>query len=200
MPKQESNNISQSWLIHLKPYEGIIRFVVAMLAANYFWKFTVQGDEHGHDAVTWFGLDLTWYFDVLSDHIAGVVYTMLQCCVDNVHLINGNLLRFPDTGVGVSVVWSCTAVKQAFIWLIIMLCARGHWCDKLWYIPVGWVFAYLFNILRIFLVAVLTMNHPDWFDVLHTYIFKYLFYGGFFLLWLIYDERIARKKVDYKLT
>ena len=31
----------------LKPYYDIILFVVALLVANYFWKFTVLGDEGG---------------------------------------------------------------------------------------------------------------------------------------------------------
>ena len=31
----------------LRPYIDIILFVVALLAANYFWKFTVWGDEDG---------------------------------------------------------------------------------------------------------------------------------------------------------
>ena len=39
------------------------------------------------------------------------------------------------------------------------------------------------------MVSLLTHHHPEWFEVLHTYIFKYLFYGFFFLLWLIYDKR-----------
>lgn len=177
----------------IAPYEGIIRFVVAMLAANWFWKLTVIGDEYGYGAVTWFGLDLTWQFDRLCDHIAGAVYTMLERCGQVVTLTDGNHIRFPETGAGTVIVWGCTGIKQSFIWLVIMLAARGRWQDKLWYIPVGWLFAYAFNIFRIFMVALLTKNHPEWFELLHTYLFKYLFYGFFFLLWLLYDERIARK-------
>ena len=164
-----------------------------MLAANWFWKFTVLGDENGYGAVTWFCLDLTWYFDRLADHIAAIVYTMLQWFDGTVTLTNGNHLRFVSTGVGISVVWGCTGIKQSFIWLVIMLAARGKWLHKLAWLPVGWLFAYAFNIFRIFMVALLIRNHPDWFEVLHTYIFKYLFYGFFFLLWLYYDERLVSR-------
>lgn len=182
-------------LTALKPYEGIIRFVVAMFAANWFWKFTVLGEEVGRGAVTWFGLDLTWYFDVLADHIAGIVYSLLDFFDLDVTLTNGNRIRFVETGVGTVIVWGCTGIKQAFIWLVIMLAARGRWIDKLWYIPVGWLFAYAFNIFRIFMVALLTRNHPEWFELLHTYIFKYMFYGCFFLLWLLYDVYIVKQPV-----
>ena len=47
----------------LKPYTDIILFVVALLAANYFWKFTVIGDDSGTE-VTWFGIDITAPFDI----------------------------------------------------------------------------------------------------------------------------------------
>ena len=179
----------------LQPYEGIIRFVVAMLAANYFWKFTVIGDEHGYGAVTWFGLDLTWYFDRMTDHIAGILYTMLGWLDDSIRLTDGNLLRFMSTGVGVSIVWGCTGIKQSFIWLIIILAARGSWRTKLWYIPAGWLLAYAFNIFRIFMVALLTRDHPEWFELLHAYLFKYLFYGCFFLLWMVYDLRFGDVRI-----
>ena len=185
--------VNCSIVSRLQPYEGIIRFVIAMMCANYFWKYTVIGDEDGASAVTWFSLDLTWYFDVLADHIAAVVYAVLQWMGENVILVNANRVRFPDTGVGVAIVWGCTGLKQSFIWLVIMLAARGRWLNKLAYLPIGWIFAYAFNIFRIFMVAILTKNHPEWFDVLHTYIFKYLFYGFFFLLWLYYDERLASR-------
>ena len=32
--------------------------MVTLLVANYFWKFTMVGDEDG-EIVTWFGLDVT---------------------------------------------------------------------------------------------------------------------------------------------
>ena len=192
MPRPLYKYVSLSWLTHLSPYEGILRFVVAMLAANYFWKFTVLGDENGLSPVTWFGLDLTWFFNVLSDHIASIVYAIVHGLGANVVLLNGNRLFFPDSAYSIAIVWGCTPVKQAFIWLVIMLAARGRWLHKLWYIPVGWIFAYLFNIFRIASVALLTMHHPEWFHLLHGFLFKYLFYAGFFGLWLIYDLKIAQ--------
>lgn len=179
---------------HIAPYEGIIRFVVAMLAANYFWKFTVMGDENGIQPVTWFGLDLTWYFDVLCDHVAGGAYALLHGIGVDIVLRNGNRLFFPETHYTIGIVWGCTGIKQSFIWLIIMLAARGKWRQKLCYIPVGWAFAYAFNIFRIAAVGLLCMNHPDRFELLHTYLFKYLFYAAFFALWLIYDLFIVGER------
>ena len=145
----------------LRPYTDIILFVVALLAANFFWKFTVLGDEGGVQ-VTWLGLDITAPFDFLATHIANAVYWVVQLVRDTIHLLPNNVLRF-DSGSSVRIVWSCTALKQSFIWLIIMLVARGKWLNKLWFIPLGFVAIYLFNILRIALITLIIEHHPELF-------------------------------------
>lgn len=166
----------------LRPYTDIILFVVALLAANFFWKFTVLGDEGGVQ-VTWLGLDITAPFDFLATHIANAVYWVVQLVRDTIHLLPNNVLRF-DSGSSVRIVWSCTALKQSFIWLIIMLVARGKWLNKLWFIPLGFVAIHLFNILRIALITLIIEHHPELFELMHTYIFKYLFYLMLFGMWI----------------
>ena len=173
----------------LKPYTDIILFVAALLVANYFWKFTVLGDESG-DQVTWFGMDITAPFDFMAAHIAHVVFWFIQLTNDTATFFEPSTIHFA-TGTGTRIVWSCTGLKQAFIWIIIMLAARGNWKHKLWFIPLGLVCAYLFNILRITLIAIAIEHHPEWFHMLHDYIFKYIFYGMLFLLWLWWTHRIA---------
>lgn len=180
----------KKYLEPLKPYYDIILFVVALLAANYFWKFTVLGDEGGIQ-VTWLGLDITRPFDFMAHHIASIVYWLLSLSNDQVYFIEPNHIHFA-TGTGTRIVWSCTALKQSFIWIVIMLVARGSWKHKLWFIPLGLVCAYLFNILRITLIAMAIEHHPEWFELLHEYLFKYLFYGMLFLLWLLWTHRIAK--------
>ena len=173
----------------LRPYYDIILFVVALLTANYFWKFTVLGDEGG-TMVTWFGLNITRPFDFMAHHIASFVYWLLQLTNEHVHFTQPNLIHF-DTGTGTRIVWSCTALKQSFIWIVIMFFARGSWKRKLWFIPLGLVCTYVFNILRITLIAMAIEHHPEWFDFLHEHLLKYLFYGMLFLLWLWWTNRIS---------
>ncbi len=172
----------------LNDYKGVVLFVVCLLAANFFWKFTVQGDE-GVNEVFWLGLNITPPFRVLSEHIAQVVYRLTRLFTDAVHFESPYTVVF-DSGFAYSVVWSCTALKQSFIWLIIMLFARGGIRHKLWFIPLGWICAYMFNILRIVLIGLLSEHHPENFELYHTIVFKYLFYGMFFGLWVLWDVKI----------
>ena len=50
----------------------------------------------------------------------------------------------------------------------------------------------LIFIVMIFAITMLIEFHPEWFNVLHTYIFKYIFYGLMFLLWVWYVEKIRK--------
>ncbi len=180
----------KDWKKHIAPYVDIALFVVALLVANYFWKFTVLGDEGG-EQVTWFGLDITRPFDMLAAHIAQAVYWLIHLTRDTIHLLPDNILWF-TSGSSVKIVWSCTALKQSFIWLIIMLAARGKWLRKLWFIPLGWVCIYVFNILRITWITMIVEHHAHLFELMHTYIFKYLFYLMLFALWLWWSNRVGK--------
>lgn len=179
----------KNWKKHITPYVDILLFVMALLVANFFWKFTVMGDEGG-EQVTWFGIDITAPFDFLAAHIANAVYWAVHLVRDTIHQLPNNILRF-DSGSSVRIVWSCTALKQAFIWLIIMLVARGKWLRKLWFIPLGFVAIYLFNILRIALIAMIIEHHPELFELMHSYIFKYLFYLMLFGMWVWWTNSLS---------
>lgn len=182
--------VNEQIVNRLKPYADVIIFMVTLLVANYFWKWTVMGDEDGvQEMVTWFGLDITAPFDWMSRHIAARVYWLVSLVNDHVVMRGDHVVGFPN-GHGSSIIWSCSGLKQLFIWLCLMLTVRGGWKHKLWFIPLGAIVCHGFNILRIALITLFLENHPDWFTILHDYIFKYLFYGLMFLMWVWFVEGI----------
>ena len=187
---------SRSLKQRFEPYRDVIIFMITLLVANYFWKFTMCGDEDG-EVVTWFGLNITAPFAMMCKHIAATVYQMIDIFRDTVYMVGDYTIRF-DSGSGTKIAWGCSGLKQAFIWLMLILTVRNNkgvepsntWLKKLWYIPLGWFCCYVFNLFRIFIIALLIEYHPTWFPILHEYIFKYLFYGMLFGLWVIFVEKI----------
>ena len=174
----------------LRQYYDVILFIVCLFAANFFWKWTVSGDEALGD-VWWLSVNMTAPFAWLAEHTAAVSAWFLELVRgDNVHYFAPYSIRFAS-GFGVRIVWSCTPIKQAFIWLIIMVFARGVWLKKLWYIPLGWLMIHVFNVFRIVIISLLCENHPEMFSFWHEYIFKYVFYGMIFLMWVLWVERIS---------
>ena len=183
-----------------EPYLDVIIFMVTLLVVNYTWKYTVLGDEMG-DQVTWFGMDITAPFEWMACHVAAVVYWLITLVRDTAHMEGLHTIRF-SSGHATTIVWGCSALKQMFIWLWLILTVRSvsketcrrNWLHKLWFIPLGWLCCYLFNILRIFLIALVVEHHPEWFHPLHDYLFKYLFYGMLFGLWVWFVEKIREPK------
>lgn len=199
--KYLSPKLKSKWLQH----RDIILFVVALLVSNYFWKYTVSGDEAG-EMVTWFGLDITAPFTWMAENIANAVYWIVSLFRDTLYQINTYTLRF-ESGSATRIVWSCTPIKQCFIWLCIMLATPkttqngqtpfGSFLDKalgikLLYTLLCMVLLYGFNIFRIVCITLIIEHHPELFELMHTYIFKYLFYGFMFLLWVYYVEKIRK--------
>ena len=171
-----------------EPYRDIIIFVITLFVANYFWKFTMIGDENG-DNVTWFGLDVTAPFEFMACHVASAVYWLVSLVRDSAYMTDAHTIRF-ESGSATTIIWGCSGLKQMFIWTCLILTVRGGWKQKTWFIPLGWICCHAFNILRIFLIALLIEQHPEWFYVLHDYIFKYLFYAMLFGLWVLFVEKI----------
>ncbi|GAB1415646.1 hypothetical protein MASR2M117_10520 [Paludibacter sp.] len=179
----------------LLPYQGVILFFITLFAANFFWKFTMIGDE-SDDFVSFFGIDLSPAFDLMSRHVAKVVFGFLSLIGYTVKLDElTNIVRH-DNDVAVRIVWACTGYKQAYIFLVIMLFSRGSFLRKLWFIPAGLTIVYLFNIFRIVMIVAAIKENPSSFEFLHERLYKYMFYGIIFLMWIIWEEKLSGKKKE----
>jgi len=180
----------------LAPYRGILLFVAAMLLADWLWKLTVRGDE-GNSSVFWLCFDLTPFFDALARHTAQSVYALLHKFKPELYLSDSLVLGYTG-GSGTHIAWSCTPVKQAFIFTAIILAAQPYIIKdrralhKLWFVPLGIGLVYAINILRIAVVVLVIEHHPDLFHLFHDYLLKYLFYGFIFCLWLLWSAIFSR--------
>lgn len=190
-------------------YIDVIIFMATLLVANALWKWMISGDEAGVGAVMFLGWDVTALFDAYARHIAAVVYAAVHYFRDTLYMVNETTMRFVDGG-GTHIVWSCTPIKQMFIWVCLILTTPNYklltfnsktslhftlstlnW-NKLWFIPLGLVFIHFVNLARICAITAFMEFHSGWFDLLHTYIFKYLFYGLMFLFWILYVEKVRK--------
>jgi exosortase/archaeosortase family protein len=177
----------------LVAYKGVFYFFIILLVAHFFWKFTMLGDE-SDNIVIFFGLDLSNGFNAMATHVAEVVYAVLYFLGYEVTLEPNNVITYVN-GVAVRIVWACTGYKQAYIFTVIIAFYLGPWLRKLWYIPAGLVIVYLYNIFRIVAIVALIENNPKNFEFLHEGVFKYLYYGVIFLMWVLWEEKVRKSKL-----
>lgn len=176
---------------------GVLYFLIILLASHFFWKFFVLGDESGVQ-VTFFGLDISQPFIFMSQHIAEVSNKILNFIGYETSLFPNNIVRHNESQHAVCIIWGCTGIKQAYIFFCIIAFYKGPWKHKLWYIPMGLICVYLFNIFRIVFITAVIDKHPEQFELWHEHILKYAFYMMIFVLWVIWEEKfnLGKKRVE----
>ncbi len=179
----------------IKPYMGIIRFLLAMFIANIVWKISITEDEHSvSEVLLWNFTDISGLFRLVTQQVSDTVYFVLHNLLGMNIIEHDFIFRF-DTGAIIRIVWGCSGVKQMFIFTVIMLFSYGSWKHKLWFIPLGVLICHGVNIVRIVLLALIAYRYPAQVDLFHTYIFKYAFYGIIFLIWIVWNEKFGYEKI-----
>ncbi len=168
-------------------YHDVLRFFVVLFAANFFWKFTVIGNEYTIGDVSFFGFDISAPFVFMSYHVAYVVNAVCGWFGYDTELVDTSIY-FIGSGCTSRIVWGCTGLKQSFIFLMALLLSRGPIVHKIWYSLLGLVVIYFVNIARIAIIAMIIDRHPDMFVVMHDYVMKYLFYAIIFGMWVIWQD------------
>lgn len=186
---------SDKLLHQLRTYRSVIYFMLVVVSAHFFWKFSIDGTDTDTTIGLW-GFDISKPFLVLTSHVAQVVAFILQSIGFEIKTYANNVIQHTNN-TAVRIVWSCTGLKQAFIFTCLIGLYKGEFFKKLWFIPLGLLVVYLINIIRITSISALVKFFPNQFELMHEYIFKYLFYVALFGLWVLWDEKITSQKPKY---
>lgn len=177
-----------------KTIKGVAVFIVTLLLADLSWKFMIRGDDY-HKEVMLIGLtDIQFMFNWAIDRTVRASAWILNLSGQKAMILNTDYVVF-DNGNGAKIVWGCTAMKQSFIFMCIILTAKGDIKKKLGYIAAGWVFIFFLNIGRITTILAITHHHPELFELMHSTILKYLFYAIIFLMWVLWNEKLSGHQV-----
>ena len=88
---------------------------------------------------------------------------------------------------------SCSGLKQFFQIAILFILFPGPWKHKLWYIPAAIVVMHGVNIMRIVILSVILVHHPDYWTFSHNWILRPFFYVIIFLEWLLWLKYFRNK-------
>jgi len=175
----------------LRPYSGVIYFMVVLVCAHFFWKLTVKGDD-SDTIVSFLGMNISAPFNFMATHVANVTTNILHWLGYEIRQFDNNIIKHTN-GEAVRIVWSCSGLKQAYIFVCIIAFYAGNLKKKFWFIPLGLLVVNLVNIARITVITALVKDIPQHFDLMHEYVFKYLFYIILFGMWVVWDEKIVKK-------
>ncbi len=180
---------------YLQPLKSTIYFIVVLLAVHLVWKFGFQEeiDLSGNKILTFYGLNVSACFYTMSNWLVNAVYAILSKMTSLQIELRSSSIFFVEQRTSIDIVWSCTGIKQMLFFMLVVLLYPKNSIHKLWYIPVGIVFVYLLNVLRITLIVYWCGEDMNRFQLLHEGS-KYVFYAIIYLMWILWDWKLA----DYK--
>ena len=112
------------------------------------------------------------------------------------YIIHPHGMKFYNLLMEVNI--DCSGVKQLLQFLLIMLLCRGSWKKKTVYYIAGCIIILFFNVVRIFLLTALFVDHPDLFQPVHDWIARPMMYIIIFSLWLIWITYFTTNKKENK--
>jgi exosortase/archaeosortase family protein len=184
----------------LTPYKGILLFLFLLFLFHFSWKLTIDGDRDS-EMMYFLGEDVTpeWFHTACLWLTAAAAWFVRLFSSGQDLIIEGIRMYFPvNEGWSIRIIWGCTGIKQMSIFCGIMLFYKCYpflkyqW-HKWWYVPLGCIILTVYNVIRIGSTVLLTKGHPERFDSLHDGIFRYIYYGIVFFLWVIWEECFAKK-------
>ena len=89
----------------------------------------------------------------------------------------------------------CNGLSLVYLYVSFFLIVPGAALKKLLYVISGTLGIQILNVLRIFLLAVISVSHPDWLQFNHKYTFTAFIYIITFLIWLHFLNRVKSEAV-----
>ncbi len=87
----------------------------------------------------------------------------------------------------------CSGLKEMAMFIFIMALFPGPWKSKLWFIPASLLLIFAVVIIRVVILVMIFNFHPSWYALFHDFLLNYVFFGIFFLLWLLWVKYFYMK-------
>lgn len=172
-----------------KPYAELIKFLVVIVLFHLFWKWTMSANADD-TVIQFLMLNISKPFLWISNHFVALIQFVLNDLF-GMESYRYNQQIYFENSPGIRIVWACSGVKQFIMMVLVVAVASGSWIKKAWFIPLSLLFLYLLNVVRLVGLTIVTRSHMEWFDFSHKIVFRIIIYGGIFIMWWLWVEKIA---------
>ena len=180
----------------IKEHKDIIVFMLVIVSFHAFWKIGREADDT-QQLIHFYGVNFSSFFTFISEIWANLVYRFVFLFKGELLELQVSNLHYADTDTGMSIIWGCSGVKEALMTALVIISAKGSYLKKIVYIPLGMFAVLLLNYIRLVSILFLVHHHPEMFDFVHGILFRVIMYGGIFLVWLGWTEKVSKK--EFKL-
>lgn len=168
----------------------LIVFVAKALGLLLLWIFGYELWLKGDGRVD------EWLTSMAAEHSAAV-FSFLGLGISH-QLTSYGEAMVVDNQPLLYIAHSCNGLVLYAMFAGFILIFSGKWLTKVLYIAASLVGIYCLNILRILFLCLIQLNHPEYLDISHKYIFTIIVYGAIFLLWMKWVQMQPVPKKDKK--
>lgn len=181
-------------ILLIKQHRDILIFVLVVVSFHTFWKIGREADD-ADQIIHFYGINFSPLFMFISDVWTNLVYRFTVIFKGDVLELFYCNLHYADTDTGIRIVWGCSGIKEVIMTILVLVTAKGDIHKKLWYIPLGVIYILILNFIRLATLTFLVHHHSEYFDFVHGIVFRGVMYGGIFLIWLVWIEKVKSKKL-----
>lgn len=171
----------------LHPLLDVALFVVLTLIIHFTYRWWAT--------VHYFPLESVMI--ALHDFLAKAVFDQSSWFIQNVLgmeiTIVDHTMYWANHGF-IAINHGCSGLKQILQISLLLLLFPGPWKHKIWFIPAGMILIHLTNLFRIIGLAEVLVHFPDYWQFSHDNLFRPFFYVVIFGLWVIWVEKLMKKK------
>lgn len=105
---------------------------------------------------------------------------------------DGERLEFRRGRKGLTIIDECTGLFTFFVYLSLILAYPASWKEKLWGVALGLPSIWFMNLLRLVVIAYLTIYKPGLFNFFHGFLWQVSFFLFMLLIVYIWLTRVVR--------
>lgn len=164
----------------------LLRFVVIYIVFVLLYQLYLNGYEN--DVVDPFTRWVAKQVAFLQD-----VFGFPTVLVDNLKL---HSVLFQTSGEFTTrMVEGCNVISVAILFAAFIF-AFYKGAKTFLYVAVGLIILHILNVSRIALLNIIYLQYPQYAEAAHDYLFPAIIYGGVIILWLVWIQFFALKKVE----
>ena len=123
--------------------------------------------------------------DLIIDNLVYLSFETLTFFNFNVNL-DHHKIWIDQSSISVSVGSGCNSLELFVLFSGFILAFNGSWKNKVWFIPIGILVIYFFNVLRIIALTLNGFFSPSLLEFNHKYTFTIILYCLTFFGWLLW--------------
>lgn len=129
-----------------------------------------------------------WLIDTISIGFWRIFYTNLSSTHDYEYIVIINNIEV------IRLLPGCSGLHQILRITFILLLYPLPWRTKSWLLPISWLIIFFAATIHFILLIPIAYHWPEYYSFSHNWITKAIFYGFFFLTWIIWEKVGYRKK------